>query len=331
MRDVAALVGVSIKTVSRVVNGEPGVSRAVADKVRAAAVTVGYRPNMTASSLRRADGRSATIGVLLEDLSNPFSSALLRAVEDRARERSVLVLAGSDDDDPRQQRELLHALIVRRIDGLVVMPPGGHQDALQEERRRGLPMVVVDRLAVFADTDSVTADNRESSRKAVLHLGRHGQRRIAFLGDRDNLWTARERFEGYLEGLSELRIPLDPALVRKDVCGTEAAARATHALLEAEHPPTAVFAGQNLITVGVVSALRERGLQHRVAVIGFDDFPLADMLDPPVSVVRQDVPALGRAAADRVFARIDGEASPARHVIVPAELIARGSGEIAPS
>src|SRR5438270_6380506 len=144
MRDVAALAHVSVKTVSRVINGEPGAGQEVAERVRAAARSLGYRPNLSASSLRRADRRSATIGVLLEDLSNPFDAALLRAVENRARERGVLVLAGSDDDDPGQQAELLEALAVRRIDGLVTMPAGGHQDRLHAERQRGLPMVLVD-------------------------------------------------------------------------------------------------------------------------------------------------------------------------------------------
>ncbi|NUT91683.1 MAG: LacI family DNA-binding transcriptional regulator, partial [Saccharothrix sp.] len=145
MRDVAALARVSVKTVSRVVNGLPGAGPEVVERVRAAARSLGYRPNLTASSLRRSDKRSATIGVLFEDLSNPFDSALLRAVEDRARQNGVLVLAGSSEDEPHLQRELLESLATRRVDGMVVMAVGGHQDALQQERERGTPMVLVDR------------------------------------------------------------------------------------------------------------------------------------------------------------------------------------------
>jgi LacI family transcriptional regulator len=330
MRDVAALAHVSVKTVSRVINGEPGAGPEVAERVRVAARSLGYRPNLSASSLRRSDRRSATIGVVLEDLSNPFDSALLRAVEERARERGVLVLAASDEDDAEQQAELLDALAVRRIDGLVTMPSGTHQDRLHAERERGLPMVLVDRPPTFSHTDSVTTDNRESTRAAVTRLAALGHRRIAYLGDRTELWTNQERTAGYVEGLASAGVPLDPALVRSGLRGSDVAAAAAGELLDLPNPPTAVFAAQNLVTVGVVRALRARSRHEEVALIGFDDFPLADLLEPAVSVVRQDLARLGRTAADRVFSRIDGDDSPARRIVIPAEYLARRSGEIAP-
>lgn len=331
MRDVAALAKVSTKTVSRVINGLPGAGAEVTERVRDAARTLGYRPNLTASSLRRSDRRSATIGVLFEDLSNPFDAALLRAVEDRARHSGVLVLAGSSEDDHTQQRELLVSLSARRVDGLVVMAAGGHQDALQHERERGTPMVLVDRPPTFGATDCVTTTNRASSRDAVGHLAALGHRDIAFLGDRRTLWTSQERYAGYVEGLAHAAVPLRGELVRTDLHGEDLAAAATTALLDLDRPPTALFTAQNLVTVGAQRVLRERGLHHRVAVIGFDDFPLADLLDPGITVVRQDVPGIGRKAADLVLARIDGDTSPPVHAVVPSALVRRGSGEIAPS
>ncbi|XVV07473.1 LacI family DNA-binding transcriptional regulator [Actinosynnema sp. CA-248983] len=330
MRDVAALARVSTKTVSRVINGLPGAGPEVVERVRAAARSLGYRPNLTASSLRRSDKRSATIGVLFEDLSNPFDSALLRAVEDRARQNGVLVLAGSSEDEPLLQRELLESLATRRVDGMVVMAVGGHQDALQQERERGTPMVLVDRPPTFGGTDSVTTTNRDSSREAVLHLADLGHRDIAFLGDRRTLWTSQERYTGYLEGLAHAGLKLREDLVRTDLKGPDAAERATAELLDRDPRPTALFTAQNLVTVGAMRVLRARDLHHRVALIGFDDFPLADMLQPAVTVVRQDVPALGRKAAELVFARIEGDASPPVHAVVPASLVRRGSGEIRP-
>ncbi|WP_197287951.1 LacI family DNA-binding transcriptional regulator [Nocardia sp. NRRL S-836] len=330
MRDVAALAGVSTKTVSRVINGLPGAGAEVVDRVRAAARTLGYRPNLTASSLRRSDRRSATIGVLFEDLSNPFDSALLRAVEDRARHSGVLVLAGSSEDDRTLQHELLVSLAARRVDGVVVMAAGGHQDALQQERERGTPMVLVDRPPTFGGTDCVTTTNRDSSRDAVARLAALGHRDIAFLGDRRTLWTSQERYTGYLEGLAQAGLTLREELVRTDLHGADLAAQATTALLELHRPPTALFTAQNLVTVGAMRVLRAHGLHHRVALIGFDDFPLADMLEPGVTVVRQDVPGLGRKAAELIFARIDGDTSPPVHAVVPAALVRRGSGEIAP-
>src|ERR671923_215864 len=147
MRDVAALAGVSIKTVSRVVNREPGVSPELAGRVVDAVGLLDYRHNLTASSLRRADQKTATIGLLLEDISNPFSSELHRAIEDVASERGTLVLASSSDEDPDRQRELLQALVSRRVDGLIAVPASGNQTTLLSERRLGRPMVLVDRPA----------------------------------------------------------------------------------------------------------------------------------------------------------------------------------------
>lgn len=330
MRDVAALAKVSTKTVSRVINDLPGAGPEVVERVRAATRALGYRPNLSASSLRRSDRRSATIGVLLEDLSNPFDSALLRAVEDLARKNDVLVLAGSSEDDTDLQREMLTSLATRRVDGMVVMAAGGHQDALQQERERGMRMVLVDRPPTFQGTDSVTTTNRDSSREAVLHLAGLGHQRIAFLGDRQTLWTSQERYTGYLEGLAHAALTPREELVHIDLHGPDAAASATASLFDLDEPPTALFTAQNLVTVGAMRSLRDRGLHHRVALIGFDDFPLADMLEPGVTVLRQDVAALGRKAAELIFNRIKGDQSPPTHAVIPATLIRRGSGEIPP-
>ncbi|PPK97633.1 LacI family transcriptional regulator [Kineococcus xinjiangensis] len=330
MRDVAALAGVSIKTVSRAVNGERGVGADVARRVAEAAAALGYRPNLSASSLRRADRRSTTLGVVFEDLSNPFDSTLLRAVEARARESGFLVFAGSDEDDPARQAEILESLALRRVDGLLAMPLAGHQDALRGERQRGVPMVLLDRPPTFPDTDCVTTTNRESTSEAVQRLTALGHRRIAFLGDRQELWTHQERHAGYVEGLARAGVRPGRDLVRRDLRGPEAAQTAVTDLLGLPEPPTAVFAAQNLLAIGAVRALQHAGLEHDVALVGFDDFPVADLLRPAVSVVQQDVSALGRTAADLVLARIAGDRSPAKHVTIPATLVPRGSGEVPP-
>jgi len=326
MRDVAALAGVSIKTVSRVVNQEPGVAPELVGRVLDAVDLLGYRHNLTASSLRRADHKTATIGLLLEDISNPFSSALHRAIEDVARHRGTLVLAGSSDEDPDRQQELLHALVSRRVDGLIAVPASGNQNALLRERRLGRPMVLVDRLA--PEADSVVVDNRAGVGQALRHLAAHGHRRIAFLGDLRSIWTATERHAGYVEALAAEGIMLNPHLVRMDVHGIDVAEAVVRELLAAADPPTALLAGQNLITIGAIHALQRLGLQHRVALVGFDDFPLADLLNPGVSVIAQDPTGLGQAAAELLFARVDGDRTPPRHVVVPTRLVPRGSGEI---
>src|SRR6266498_995950 len=178
MLDVAALAGVSLKTVSRVVNQAPNVAPELVTRVLDAIRLLDYRPNLTASSLRRADRKTAAIGLLLEDVANPFSSALHRAVEDVARERGSLVFAGSSDEDGDRERELLLALVARRVDGLIAVPCGDNDGGLLREQRLGRPMVVVDRLVASGDADTVTVDNRGGAQRAVRHLAAHGHRRI---------------------------------------------------------------------------------------------------------------------------------------------------------
>lgn len=328
MREVAALAGVAIKTVSRVVNGVPTVDPAIAARVREAADKLGYRPNLTASSLRRGDGRTSMIGMLVEDAANPFSAALTRTVENVARERGVLVLVGSLDEDAERERELARALIDRRVDGLVIVPAGRDHSYLISEQRSGTCMVFVDREAGLLDADAVVSDNRQGAVTAVNHLLKAGHRRIAYLGDRASIPTAAQRFDGYRHALEVAHIEYDDEIARHAEASEQAAVAATEQLLSLPNPPTALFTSQNLVTIGAVRALRALGLQDTVAHVGFDDFPLADILNPGISVIAQDIEQMGKTAAEMLFSRLDGDESPTRTVTVPTRLIERGSGEI---
>jgi LacI family transcriptional regulator len=330
MVDVAALAGVALKTVSRVVNGEPGVSPELESKVRRAIEQLNYRRDANAATLRRLGRKTQTIGLVLEDVSNPFSSELHRAVEDAARERGVLVFAGSCDEDPDRERELIGSFRERRVDGIIVVPASHDHTYLYEERRAGTALVFVDRPASHLDADSVVSDNLGGAAQAVSHLLRHGHGRIGFLGDLLSISTAADRLRGYTEAIASTGIRLDEDLIRTELRDPDAAARAIDELLGLPEPPTAFFTGQNLLTIGGVHALRQARREREVALIGFDDLPLADMLDPAISVVAQDPQAIGRAAADQLFRRLDGDTALAVHQVVPVTLIARGSGEIPP-
>jgi LacI family transcriptional regulator len=330
MRDVAALAKVSIKTVSRVVNGETGVSPSLVRRVVAASERLNYRHNLTASSLRRSDGRSATIGVVLEDVSNPFSSALHRAIEDVAVQRGVLVLAGSSDEDEDRERQLVSAFARRRVDGLIIQPSSLDHGYLITERKAGTAIVFVDRPPAFLDADTVLTDNAVGVRRGVRHLIAHGHRRIGYLGDLRTIATAAERYRGYVDELADQSVEVDERLVRLDLRGIEKAEAAVTELLGHSQPPTALFTGQNLITIGAFRALRRLGLHNRVALIGFDDILLADLLEPGITVIAQDPAAIGRTAAEMLFRRLDGDRSPSEHRIVLTRMIERGSGEIRP-
>jgi LacI family transcriptional regulator, galactose operon repressor len=330
MLDVAARAGVALKTVSRVVNSEPGVSPELEARVRRAIEELNYRRDANAATLRRLGRKTQTIGLVLEDVSNPFSSALHRAVEDAARERGVLVFAGSCDEEADRERELIGSFRDRRVDGIVVVPASHDHAYLHDERRAGTALVFIDRPASNLDADSVVSDNVGGATQAVHHLLEHGHRRIGFLGDLLSISTARERLSGYKQALATEGVAVEEDLIVTDLRDAESAARAIEAMLARPEPPTAFFTAQNLLTIGGVRALRRMGREHEIALIGFDDVSLADVLDPPVSVVAQDPQAIGRAAAELLFRRLDGDTAPAVNLVVPVTLLARGSGEIRP-
>jgi LacI family transcriptional regulator len=330
MKEVASLSGVSISTVSRVLSGDTAVDDARAARVLDAVEMLGYQRNDVASALRRADRASASIGLVVEDVANPFFSAVHRGVEDIARTRDVVTLAGSSDQDPEQERRLAAAFTARRVDGLIVVPAGDDHSYLLRERAAGVALVFLDRPPRFLDADAVLTDNAGGARRAVEHLLSNGHRRIAFLGGREPIHTAVERRRGYLRALRDHGIAEDPDLLRTDLHDSMAAHEAARAILLAPNPPTALFTAQNLLTMGTLRALHELAAHHTVAHVGFDDIPLGDMLDPGLTVIAQDPHALGRTAAQLLFARLDGDDSPYDHHTLRTTLIARGSGEIRP-
>jgi len=324
LRDVAARAGVSFKTVSRVVNGEPGVSPGVTARVREAADALGYRPNAAATALRRADGRTGTLGVLLDDVGNPFFAALLRGIEEVARSHGIAVFASSTDLNFGCERDMTRAYVARQVDALITAPAEGDFAHLAQAASEGTRIVLVDRPATRLDVDVVLTDNRAGSRRGVEHLITHGHLRIGYIGRDPSIYTARERFAGYVEALNAAGIPLDMTLVRREGATRSSAADHVEALLSLAEPPTALFTGQDLITMTAAGTLQRKGLQYDVALVGFDDFELADLLQPGVTVIAQDPHAIGRLAAERAL----GRESTAATNVVPTRLIERGSGEI---
>lgn len=327
MNDVARLAGVSLKTVSRVVNGEAGVHPGTAQRVLAAIDQLGFRRNLGARNLRRGSS-TGTIGVLLEDVANPFYSMLTRAVEEVARQYGRHVLTGSSDEDPERERELALEFCARRVDGLLVVPAGMRHGYLVPEIHAGLPVVFLDRPAGDIVADTVLVDNLGGAVEAVAHLVRHGHRRIAFLGDAPNIFTASERLRGYREGCVRAGLRFDEDLVMMGPHDERSIRDALRRCGDRPDPATALVTGNNRITVLVLRALA--GRPDRPALVGFDDFELADLLNPPVSVIAHDTGVLGKAAADLLFARLAGDDSPPHRVILPVHLIARGSGEQRP-
>jgi DNA-binding LacI/PurR family transcriptional regulator len=329
MRDVAEAAGVSLMTVSRVVNDEPGVLPETAAKVERAIRRLGYQRNDMARHLRRKGQGTQTLGLLVDDLANPFFSALARAVEDEARLRKYVVLIGSSNDELRREREVVSAFCARRVDGLILVPVGGNHRFLRAQLLAGTKVVCVDRPAENLQVDTVVVDNRNGARHAIAHLLGQGHRRIAYLGDRRNIWTLQERYAGFCDAFARYELEPDPSLVQHGLRTGADAAREAAALMRSAAPPTAIFATNDVITMGALQGLGEAA--SRIAVVGFDDFALAERVNPPVTVVAQDPVALGATAAQLLFARIAGDTSPPREVVLLTRLVLRGSGEIAPA
>ena len=330
LHDVAQLAAVSTKTASRVVNGEGNVDPELARRVREAAETLDYRPNLIARNLRRNDGATHTLGVVLFDVANAFSSSLQRAIEDVASRRRIVVISSSVDEDPQRERDNALALIERQVDGLIIVPAGDDQSYLAADQRRGLKVVFVDRRPQLLRADAIVGDNRGGAHRATAHLIHHGHRRVAFLGDRDYIGTLRERRRGYLDALGDAGLTSDDRWIVTNLHTREAVDHAVRELF-ATDPPTALFTAQNLITIETIRTLKALGLDGCVALVGFDDFDTADLLHPAVTVVAQAPKAMGTRAAELLLARIDGSTDPVSTLVVPVDLIVRGSGELAPA
>jgi LacI family transcriptional regulator len=323
MQDVAKAAGVSLKTVSRVVNKGPDVHPETAARVQRAIDAMGFRRNELARSLVRGQ-KASTIGLIVGDLTNPFFAAIAKTVERRASDQGVAVFITSTDEDPVRERELFEALVGRRVDGLLMVPTDGQQQYLLPELVRGTPVVFVDRFPNGVQGDAVTLDNFGGAQLAVRHLLEHGHERIGVLVS-PSYSVTQQRLQGYRSALTMAGISVDESLLvrlpDRSVAGAE---KGMARLLDVPRPPTAVFTMTSFLTIGALRALRSRGAS--MSIVGFDDLAYADLMARPATVVAHDPEDLGRAATDLLFSRLAGDTGPARHVVLPTALVDRGSG-----
>jgi LacI family transcriptional regulator len=322
MADVASEANVSVKTVSRVVNREPGVRPDTADRVLAVIDRLGFR---------RADpdvgprtGRTLTIGLVVEDLANPFYSQIGAAVEREARIRQHQLITASAEGSPTRERAVLEAMLARRVDGLVVVPAGATPVADPEVVASGLPIVYLDR-PVRGEADMILSDNHGGIRSAMEHLVAHGHRRIGFLGDDPGFWTARQRRDAFASVHADLHLPDQPRICMGPH-QTTTVTEAITAWTAGADPVTAIITGNNRVTIHALHVLRR--LRTALSLVGYDDFELAELLDPPVTVINQDPKAMGQKAAQQLFARLLGDESPPATVVMPTRLVVRGSGRL---
>ena len=320
---VAQHAGVSKATVSHVLNRTRFVSEATEIRVRAAIDELGYHPSDVARSLKTK--RTTTIAALVSDISNPFFTAVVRGIEDGLNENDYQVILCNSDEDPGKEDRYLRAMLAKRVDGLIIAPVG-HANSFLRVIAQHIPTLCIDRGTPDLELPVIGVDNEPAARDAVAHLIGHGHRRIGAIVGLPKVSTSRERLTGYERALREAGIRVDPELIHEGnskVDGGTAAAREVFALPD---PPTAIFASNNLMTLGVLKALDTLGRRcpDDVAVVGFDDHDWAGHFTPPLTVVRQPTYGLGKAAVGLLLRLIRGET--VGHVApMNAELIVRRS------
>jgi DNA-binding LacI/PurR family transcriptional regulator len=325
IRDVASHAGVSVATVSRVVNNSPHkVHDATRRRVLRSIRRLGYQPNVVAQGLRRGSTRS--IALIVPDISNPFFPAIARGAEDVARRHGYALVLGNTDGDHARERSYLEIMQNRWVDGLLFAGAGG-TPPLAALRANGVPAVLLARDAADGGIDTVVVDSFAGMYQATSHLLRLGHRRIAYIGGPPTALVARERLRGYRQALEDLGVAPAPALMLTGDFRVDGGRVAARRLLERGHPFTAVVAANDLTAIGAMEALRaaRRRIPEDVAVVGFDDIAFAAFIDPPLTTVAQPTYRLGALAMERLLKLMRGEATGARHVVLKPHLIVRRS------
>lgn len=322
MNDVATAAGVSLKTVSRYVNGETNIDPVLAARIGSAIDSLGYRRNLAAASIRPG-WTSKVIGLITGDLANPYYSTLARAVEATAWANGYMLTTASSEEDGGRHDRAVDRLIEQRVDALLVVPPRHPGRAWADVRPPVPPVVFLDRPADLNGAPTVLADNAGGAKAATAALAENGARRIAFVGDSLEIYTMAERYRGFAHGLESVGHPLRPEDVRSDAHGTAEARHAITQLIE-QGEVDAIFAANNRAAIGALHAFADTG--RRLRMIAFDDFEAATLVHPAVSVVSQDVARMGSLAAEIAIGRLRGEADGATSTtVLPTQLILRGS------
>jgi DNA-binding LacI/PurR family transcriptional regulator len=327
LTDVARVAGVSIATVSRVISHPEKVTLETQQLVQRVMSDLDYRPNRVARRLRQRGGRRHLLGLIIPDIQNPFFAEIARGVEDVAYANQFAVMLCNSDEDLKKEAFYLDVMRDESVDGIILPPINDRDPAVLKFVESGMPMVSVDRSLANSPIDQVEVDNRQGAREAVEHLISLNHRRIGLITGKLNVSTSRERKGGYEEALAAHGIALDEAYIRVGD-NKQASGRAlAEELLVIPNRPTALFVTNNLMAVGAIEGIHKRGLRipADVAIIGFDDLPWAEALDPPLTVVRQPAYEVGRAAVELLLRRLENRDAPAAALRLRPRLILRRS------
>jgi LacI family transcriptional regulator len=305
IKDVAAHAGVSVATVSAVINSNKYVSPDLSQRVLESIAALGYERNSLAQGLKKQT--SLTIGLIISDITNPFFTSVVRGVEDVANARGYSLILGITNEDPKKEMSYIRLLENKRADGLIVAITLGNHEYLRSWPAQRLPLVSIDRLPPELDIDAVLVDNVVGARQAVEHLITLGHRRIGIVTGLPSISTTQERLTGYKQALEAYGIPVDAALIAEGnsrIDGGEQAA--LHLLTREDAQPTALFVTSGLMVIGALQALDRLGLRcpQDIALVGFDDFEWAAVMHPRLTTVCQPTYEIGRQAAQLLFERL---------------------------
>jgi LacI family transcriptional regulator len=324
--DIAQAAGVSQATAARALGGYGSVSEDARRRVLAAAERLGYHRNEVAASL--VAGSTRTIGLVVGDIENPFFAAAARGLTDVVEAEGQTVLLANSDEDSEREREAVAALRGRRVDGLVVATAASSEaDHLRATVDAGVPVVLLDRPVSGLKLDTVMVDNEAGAARAVRHLADHGHRRIGMVTDTLDIGSSAERVRGFRRGARQAEVEVDESLIAVGGATQEEGYRGAFSLLERRDRPTALFTANNFMTYGALLAIREVGLAipDEIAIVGFDDFVWATLVNPPITVVSQPVGRLGQEAGRLLLERIHGNGGEPRRIRLRTKLISRGS------
>lgn len=306
IKDIAKVIGVNASTVSRALNGKPGVSEQLRERIIKTAQQMGYSPDMAAMGLRK--GKTKIVGVLIPDIANPFFAQIVRAMEKVLNPVGYHLLLCSTDENPQHETDNLKTLVSQRVEGILAAPvdSGGNKSLYSKILESKIPLVFFDRLVPDVETSYVITDNESGVRDLVEYLYRCGHKTLGIVTLRERSFTGRMRLTGALKASSELGIVVKEKWIVDGRSTQEGGYEAARRLFAMEEKPTALIVGNNLMMLGVLKALKDFGLKvpRDLSVVSFDDSYWNQIFDPPITCVAQEPEQMGLIAATLLLDKI---------------------------
>ena len=325
MREVAEQAGVSVTTVSHVINNSRPVNPETRNRVEQAMQVLGYQPNVLARSLRQ--GKSHTIGVILPDNAKPYFAEVVRGIEDTSFSQGYSVMLCNSDNDLEKEHLYTNVLIEKQVDGIIFVAAGLSEENINNLQKRGVPSVLVDRQVPGVEIDSVFADNQAGGFLAVNHLVDLGHTAIACITGPRGVRSSSERIAGYRQALEAAGIHPDPGWVVEGDFQVQSGYAGAERLFKSDNTPSAIFACNDLMAIGAYRYAHEKQLRipQDISIIGFDDIRLAEFTNPPLTTIRQSKAKMGAQAAELLLGRIANGNQSFRQEIIPVQLVVRAS------